>query len=320
MLGLSILQGGCATLASNLTSLDLQKHHEHRQRRAGVVVWTIITGGHEKTIKEPEKGCSGANWLYYSDRAINRRNNSCWESRSMTQHLEYLGDPRTRNTRYALHANLTVPTLVWYKLHAYMLDDLLPYRWCVWVDGTVVLRMPIASPIFQNVIQNTSMITAFEHCAVNPPSRWERCRHGKLETELHQTVASIKAYAPKYYGRTKEEAVSILEAQRQWYFNESGFKEHWFLSHTDFEKHATSNRKEYGVFWVGLMVFNLANPETEQFLDTWFYETMNTSLQCQVTFSYAAWKTGLLPHSLPAHGVTGNWFRSSLHKKGPHGK
>ena len=63
---------------------------------------------------------------------------------------------------------------------------------------------------------------------------------------------------------------------------------------------------------------NLANPDTLRLLDQWWIENANQTLQDQVTFSFAVWRTRVMPHSLPAHGVTGSNYSSSIHKKMPY--
>ena len=106
-----------------------------------------------------------------------------------------------------------------------------------------------------------------------------------------------------------------LERMRTWYFEQSGFREHWFAKLPE-----AQGRKEYGVWVTCLVIMNLANADTHRFLDQWWLENVNTTLQDQITFSFAMWRTQVMVQSLPAHGVTGSYLKSSVHRKLPHNK
>ena len=297
--------------------------------REGIVVYTVSTGGYEKTFKEPIGGCVGADYLAFSEGGLGKtrvsKNTSCWQHRPLLAHLApgILDDPRTKGMRNRMRLNDSAQVGGFYKLCPFKVDDLRPYKYAIFLDSTVILRAPLTSPIWQDVLCHTDIISAFEMCTPRPPSLFERCRHGYLKNELYATVAAAGIW-PKYYGRTGQEAQDNLKRQWGYYSNETAFKEKWFLEHPDLPQHLSRStwdpRREYGIWWVGLMVADLSNPETERFYDRWWIEHSNTTSQGQVTMAFTAWRLGLLPNSLPNHGVVGSWPGSNLHRKGPHGK
>ena len=297
---------------------DALNIHAH-QRTLQVAVYTAVTGGFEKTFKEPFN-CTGADYFAFTDDSQGTRTqkaSSCWRMVPATQHLK--PDPRTRGMPLSIETYRTNANIAKYhKLNPHLLKELQPYKYVIWVDGTQWLKQSLASPVFQHILGNTSTLTAFEHCTHNPPSRWERCRHGRVDTEIFQTasvVSVLKRQPGGYAGQYKD---ADFDAQRS-YYAQAGFKDLWFRTDASAPDEART-RPEYGVWVTCLIVMNLMNPDTLRLLDAWWIENANTTMQDQVTLSFAVWRTQVFPHSLPAHGVTGSWFSSSLHKKMPHNK
>ena len=141
--------------------------------------------------------------------------------------------------------------------------------------------------------------------------------------ELYQTNDSAAVFKNVGGADEKREGKhagnDLANVARTWkyYFEDSGFKEHWF--HNEKRQEATG-RREYGVWVTCLVIMNLANVDTSRFLDQWWIETGNLTLADQTHFSFAAWLTKVLPVSLPDFGVRGTYVQSSLHRKVAHGK
>ena len=274
----------------------------------GVAFYTAIFGGYEKTFKEPVD-CNAPMFGYSDNRtqAVSRRKGSapCW-TRIIACHHRSLDV--TRGLHNSIDSNRSPFNVAkFYKLNPHRLPELRPFKYVIWLDGTVAVQAPLYSPVFVDVLGNTSSVTLFEHCAPSHVvGRLNSCRHGLLLNEM-QVMRSIAHEGSVYDGQD-------FGRQHQFYMNESGFRERWFAGALEAE-----GRHEYGVWVTCLVVFNLANPLTQRFLDQWWLENANTTTQDQITFVFAAWRTGLLPHSLPAHGVNGTWFKSSLHAKLDHG-
>ena len=327
---------------SNESLSGLDQHPD----RSGVAVYTCVLGGVEKTLKEPID-CQGADFFAFTDRSapvrmatlrnmpVEFRHEartanewSCWQTKSIGQHLETLHDPRYRGMRNSLENNLVLANVAkWYKINPHVIRELLPYKFAIWVDGTVIMRLSVASLVFQQVLSNTSMITAFHHCEPRPLSKYERCRHGNPEAELVMGAVSVRDFR-KIGGMRDTDNISLFDANeaaiapmRQWYFNQSGWTRRWFQNDSDFLRHAPTqfHQREYGVWWCGMLFYNLINPDTRRYVETWWEEHANQSFADQTPFAFAGWRTRLLVHSLPQHGVLGSWLKSNLHKKSAHG-
>ena len=231
--------------------------------------------------------------------------------------MEAINDPRYRGMRNALENNQAGSNVAkWYKVHAHLIWDLMPLQVCaLHMDGTVRLRVSAASLVMQAVLGNLSMITAFHHCEFRPPSLYERCRHGNVDAEAvmarrigndwHKFVGGLVESANK---TLFDANMAGLEPMRQWYFSQSGWTRRWFDKHPDVSQHAPTplHKREYWLWWCGMLFYNLANPDTGRYLEAWWKENENQTMADQVTFAFAAWRTGLLVHSLPQHGVDGD--------------
>lgn len=289
--------------------------------RSGIAVYTAVTGGFEKTFKEPAN-CSGADFFAFSDRTAGaRKSSSCWQVTNASAHLAH--DPRSRGLPNSIETFQTNASIAkYYKLNPHLLQELRPYQYVIWLDGTQLLKQSVASHHFAQAVGNTSTISLFEHCTSHPPSRWERCRKGSLGTEIYQTKSVVKVLKNQPGGYHGQYATADFDAQEDYIFRRSGFRDHWWQTAPDVANRSFEwdKRPEYGMWVTCLIIMNLANAETLRFLDQWWIENANQTLQDQVTFSFAVWRTRVMPHSLPAHGVSGSYFSSSIHKKMPHNK
>lgn len=296
-----------------------QQRRQLASGRSGVAIYTAVTGGFEKTFKEPAN-CSGADFFAFTDgQALPTRNSSCWRVVGASQHVA--PDPRSRGLPNSIETFRTNASIAkYYKINPHLLPELWPYQYVIWVDGTQFLRQSVASPAFAQAIGNTSTVTSFEHCTPTPPSRWERCRSGRVAYEIAQTKSVVHVLKNVPGGYHGQYATADFDAQTRYIFNQSGFREHWWRTAQDVANRSNlwDGRPQYGVWVTCLFIMNLANPDTLRLLDQWWIENANQTLQDQVTFSFAVWRTRVMPHSLPAHGVTGSYYSSSIHKKMPH--
>ena len=192
-------------------------------------------------------------------------------------------------------------------MNPHRLPELRPFQYVIWLDGTVQLSQPLSFPLFRPVLEHTTTTTLFEHCApLHLVGRINQCRHGLLGKEVEISTA-LADDGDVYEGQD-------FVRQKKYYLNESGFRERWFKGESE-----AMDRPNYGVWVTCLVILNLRNRDTLRFLDQWWIENTNTTTQDQITFVFAAWRTGLLPHSLPAHGVQGMWAKSTIHVKLGHG-
>jgi hypothetical protein len=276
------------------------------KRSSQLAVYTAVIGGYEKTFKEPTH-CN-VPFIAYTDELtkthVTHGKRSCWRMIIARAHLEL---DYTRGCRNSIASNQgSFNVAKFYKLNPHRLTELSTFKHVIWVDGTVRIHADLTALAFARVLTSTSIVSAFEHCELNPPTRFEHCRDGLLRNEVHimdDIFRASRGNKGVYRGQD-------FSQQEQYYLHESGFREHWFANYPE-----ARGRPQYGVWVTTFVVLNLANPDTRRFLDRWWFENANTTTQDQVTFSFVAWRTGLLPYSLPAHNVTGTWLANSLFKK-----
>ena len=284
-----------------------------REGRSGVAIYTAIFGGYEKTFKEPSE-CSVPMFGYSDNRTsiklpksikgVHGRK-SCWTRVFACHHLSLDVTTGRRNSIDSNRSPFNVAKF--YKMNPHRLPELRPFQYVIWLDGTVQLSQPLSFPLFRPVLEHTTTTTLFEHCApLHLAGKASKCRHGLLKNEVNASMALLSD-GEVYEGQD-------FVRQKKYYLNESGFRERWFQGERE-----AMDRPNYGVWVTCLVILNLRNRDTLRFLDQWWIENTNTTTQDQITFVFAAWRTGLLPHSLPGHGVKGSWAESTIHVKLGHG-
>lgn len=99
--------------------------------------------------------------------------------------------------------------------------------------------------------------------------------------------AAFSAVLPKYYGEQLDEQTAA--------YLEDGFPRHW------------------GLWAAGLIVYKSV---TIVLGTAWMKEIEKWGIQDQVSLSYAAWKTGLIPEHLPHHLLDNPWVHLHFHHDG----
>jgi hypothetical protein len=113
-----------------------------------------------------------------------------------------------------------------------------------------------------------------------------------------------------------------VDMQYQYYLW-MGFKERWFEAAPWFNESVgiNANFGRYGVYVTCMVMFDLRQKETKQFLDCWWRENLLRSTQDQVSFPYCAWKHNVAIHALPdAEAQVGSYGDNEYFIKRNHGE
>jgi hypothetical protein len=74
--------------------------------------------------------------------------------------------------------------------------------------------------------------------------------------------------------------------------------------------------EHWGLWRCGIMVRNPKDEKITEMCELWMKEVEENSWRDQPSFSYACWKTGVVPNEI-LHGITVNFFKQHLHKPRP---
>jgi hypothetical protein len=74
--------------------------------------------------------------------------------------------------------------------------------------------------------------------------------------------------------------------------------------------------EQFGLWRCGIIIRNPRNPLVTKLCETWWKEIEEGTWRDQAALSYACWKNGLNPNTIP-YGLSQAYFRQSLHKANP---
>jgi hypothetical protein len=261
---------------------------------------SVLFGDYEKSLKEPRGGALNPLFVV-TDREdlLNRKKKSSWTPIRMDPTLWKEDCVRFEGARNN-PCNNTNPFNLgkFFKTQFYRLP-FLQEAGCnvvIWLDGTIRIND----------------ITFMGHMA-------SRARRGQnFVVYTHQRKGSVHAEARasnygKYNSRVfagKPQPPQPVMEQYQHYLAQ-GFRERWF---------GDGHGEEYGLYVTCMVMFDLRQPITKEFLDCWWEESVRWTTQDQVSFPYCAWKLGVQIHALPDLEADGTFQTNSFFTKLRHGK
>mmetsp|Transcript_30532 Transcript_30532/g.45176 ORF Transcript_30532/g.45176 Transcript_30532/m.45176 type:complete len:520 (-) Transcript_30532:68-1627(-) len=265
---------------------------------------SVIIGNYEKTMKEPDpplldvfanEGRKTNLFMYTDQEHLLNNKNSAWTAlpiddsiwqKDCLRHPDAINNP-CKNLHPFNFAKF-------YKTQPYRLEAIREAgcNVVVWFDGSIKLHDP---SFFQNM-------TSRAHRGQNFVVYTHSYLKGRLEDEAQQ---SLPYYTNKIF-HGHEQPPQDTMAQYNYYVQQ-GFKEHWF---NDVDNGVRYPEK-YGMYVTCMVMFDLRQSITKEFLDCWWEENLYRTYQDQVSFPYCAWKLGVYPHALPDAETQGGSYEEN---------
>lgn len=157
------------------------------------------------------------------------------------------------------------------------------YEVVIWVDGSI-----------QIVNENTSKII-YEKIHTHKIIGWEHeHRGGKLIKEVDASK-NFHRYSSSFWNNQPQPVQDVVK-QYDFYLKD-GYDENY---------HNNPKKPNLGV-WVTCFVAFLNNDdEVNEFLDTWYLQTLTFTTQDQIGFSYVCQKLKMIPYTLPDEEIKGD--------------
>lgn len=248
---------------------------------------TCVTGNYEASLKNPALQTIACDWIAYVDLVsytIKTPSGSPWILTDVTQY--YKGFPNhsfenddektfvnspTRNTHTFNMAKIV-------KLNLHRLPELKKYDIVIWCDATLeITDAACAEKIDAILSENESPVVLFEH----------EFRHGRLRNEVDASVRDPRYGSTHHHGQSQPYQDVMMQYES---YLQEGFVEGWLKEQT---------RPHLGVWITCFIGFRMTDPVITAFLDMWWLQNLRYTVQDQIGFVYAVWKTGLLPFTLP---------------------
>ncbi len=185
----------------------------------------------------------------------------------------------------------------YYKTSFQCIPRLKDYDVVVWLDGTIEITDEHTSEYVLNNINDKKIIG------------WIHDREGLLRGEVE---GSHTIRYTNHYWHGQHQPYQNVDEQYYEYLAD-GFD--------DFFCQKITPRPYYGVWLTCFVAFLNKDPDVKQFLDHWSFQIMRYTTQDQISFPYVAWKTGLIPYTLPDDQIHGYpAIKTQFYIKHDHGK
>ena len=256
---------------------------------------TAIYGGYDGSCKKVvEQSIKTDLWCFSDNEDIINRGN--WSVVTTPFHVIYpsnLDNGQFHNSLVNGINNSSFNVAKYYKQQWHLIPLLTRYEMVVWLDGSIEITNEYTAEI---------LLTMLEEEEDQDIITWEQSqRRGVL---LEEVKASL---FERYAGQD-------LEGQYQAYIEDGYSDQIWKnLDHPD------SSRDHFGVWFTAFVAWRNGE-KAHGVLDHWYLQTLSHTTQDQVSLPYTLWKTKTVPSTLPKGQIRGNYDRSNLHIKRPHGR
>ena len=172
----------------------------------------------------------------------------------------------------------------YYKQSFQRIPRLQEYDVIVWLDGTIEIKYKKTSEyLLKNIYKGK--IIGWHH-------EW---RKGILKGEVK--ASHFFRYTTTHWNN-QDQPLQDIDLQYEAYVKE-GYSDVFF-------KNMNSHTPHFGVWITCFVAFANKDEDVKKFLDLWYLQTLKYTTQDQIGFPYAAWKTNLIPYTLPNREVKGD--------------
>lgn len=187
----------------------------------------------------------------------------------------------------------------YYKQSFLNIPILQNYEVIVWLDGTIeIIYNKTSEYILNNIYKHKIIAWHHEH------------RKGILKDEV---VASDFFRYTSIRWNDQDQPFQNIYNQYQEYLND-GYNDTFF-------KNQDSHTEHLGVWITCFVAFYIKDYKVQQFLDTWYLQTLQYTTQDQIGFPYVVQKLKLIPYTLPNNEIFGEPHTKTLfYIKHLHGK
>ena len=251
---------------------------------------TAVYGNYEATCKPIVKQSIPADFICFTN---NKKIIAKGWQIDTTQYHETIVPAEWRSDYHNAHNKHTFCIAKYYKQSFHLIPRLQKYDVIIWLDGTIAITHADAAKVVRDAVNVNSIVTCFNH----------EYRGRSSDSMLEEARASVMSRYLETNWLGQKQPVQDTVAHRNTYVAE-GYSQAFFGAGMP-------------SLWITCFVgFNMRNRTTRDLLKLWYLQTLMHTTQDQISFPYACWKLGVVPHTL--QGDTAH-EETYLYKKHVHG-
>lgn len=275
-----------------------KKYYNKKDKKVAVI--TSIYGNYEATCKKFTKQTVPVDFICFTN--IENIKSNGWAINTTPYHSlnPCLLDNGTQINSLSNNKH-TFNIAKYYKQSWHNIPILKDYDVVIWVDGTIEITNPnTVYDILQNI--DEYKIVGWEHYQ----------RSGNLKSEV--IASNFERYTSTFWFGQSQPYQDIF-AQYESYVNDGYDENYWSTVERQIGKGTTN----FGVWLTCFIAFKNCS-EVNNFLDTWYEQTLNYTTQDQIGFPMAVRKTNIIPYTYPDKNVLGHADNNYHYFKHMHGK
>ena len=276
----------------------------HQGHRNEVLFVTAIYGTYENTLKPPQPQTIPARFVAYTDRE-DLIASPGWEVHLVKDPAMYTTQSNLTGRNDLTNNKHPFNRAKFFKQQFHTLPILQGHRIAIWLDGTVHITNRSTAETIKNLVESDGRnIIIYEHN-----------REGVVGREA--TASKGHKYFSTHWGCCDQPMQNVTEQYDR--YSLLGFQERWWLQEYDAPL-GIGKREQYGLWVTCFVAFDMLDPVSRRFLDTWWQHNVEFTTQDQVSFPFVAWKLKVYPFSLPVKGlIEGDFNKNDLFEKLNHG-
>ncbi len=261
----------------------------HFTQQPRVAYITSIMGTYERTCKPFVPQTVASDFICFTNNPNLTPN--AWTIDTTPYHEQYPNHQDHGNHRNSLKANKhTFNIAKYYKQSFKNIPRMKEYDVVVWLDGTLEITYPRLTEYILQKFESSLHLIAFAH---------EYRPDGSLKGEV--AASHFERYTSTRWNG-QDQPYQDVDAQFKDYLD-NGFQD------------------GNGVWITCFIPMDMRKPETRQFLDAWYLETLRHTTQDQISFPYVLQKAGVRIHTLPDDEIKGKPHnKTDFYIKHDHGK
>lgn len=267
-------------------SVHLKKGRFYKQVEMAAVI-TALYGTREKTLKRTIEQTYPTDFYAFVDNET-VQNNGSWRifSQRFQDMMEYKSPIDNGKMVNSLNKNKhPYMQYRYYKMQFFLLPFMKKYKYVLWIDSQLSLKTTtVVEKLIKKIEGKDSPILLYE----NPYRKTikDECATAKKVARWNSTIA---------WGIPQP--FQNISYQTDFYYSR-GYSENYFRKHC--------NYSNYGLWNSGFFFMDMSHPLAVPLLNEWYFQNLNFSTMCQISFPYSCWKVGVFPISLHPGSVYKN--------------
>ena len=295
--------------------------HIHKANSQRIAYITASFGTYERHVKTPKKQTVDADFICFTNSRVIAHDG--WIIDETPYHLTHPNPLDNGLLHNSLAANKHPFNVAkYYKQSFHMIPRLSGYEVVVWLDATLEIEYEGTSAwLLEKVVNQSQSVIGWIHSwrrGYLAEEAWAAWLYAADKYPVNDS-SFLGIWQPSQQTLTQYHQY-LLDGYQDKFINNSVINSNFYWDTVRTKVNNTS--PHFGLWLTCFIAFDNKKRLVKEFLDLWYFQTLNYTTEDQVSFPYAAWKLNVTPYTLPDKEIWGDAPDkfTKFYWKHPHGK